>query len=119
MTNITDNVNDYDEPITDKNHPDYDWADEVLHARVGRDWYVSTFDHAKEAVEWGDRSWSKVVMGWRQWRDEGLTEHRNWWPDAYRAYCAARGEQPDPQVLAFNTSYEAKRADGRALAAAE
>jgi hypothetical protein len=57
---------------------DYDWADEVLHARVGRDWYVSTFDNPKEAVEWGDRCWSKVVMGWRQWRDEGLTAHRNY-----------------------------------------
>ncbi len=29
----------------------YDWADEVLHARVGRDWYVSQFDNAKEAIE--------------------------------------------------------------------
>ena len=29
---------------------DFDWADEVLHARVGRDWYVSTFEDRKEAV---------------------------------------------------------------------
>lgn len=96
---------------------DYDWADEVLHARVGRDWYVSTFDSPKEAVEWGDRCWSKVVMGWRQWRDEGLTEHRNWWPDVYTAYCATHGKEPDPAVLAFNTSYESQRADLKVLSA--
>ena len=42
---------------------DYDWADEVLHARVGRDWYVSQFENPKEAVEWGDRAWSKVLLG--------------------------------------------------------
>ncbi|MHA3773177.1 hypothetical protein ACXR0O_16715 [Verrucomicrobiota bacterium sgz303538] len=96
---------------------DYDWADEVLHARVGRDWYVSTFESPKEAVEWGDRCWSKVVMGWRQWRDEGLTKHRNWWSDVYTVYCTAQGKQPDPHVLAFNTTYETQRADLKVLSA--
>jgi hypothetical protein len=96
---------------------DYDWADEVLHARVGRDWYVSTFDNPKEAVEWGDRCWSKVVMGWRQWRDEGLTGHRNWWPEVYQEFCAKKGVAPDPAVLAFETSYETVRADLKVLSA--
>lgn len=90
---------------------DYDWADEVLHARVGRDWYVSQFENPKEAVEWGDRAWSKVLIGWRQWKDEGLTDHRNWWPDVYRDYCRAQDLQPDAKVLGFSESYEAKRAD--------
>lgn len=96
---------------------DYDWADEVLHARVGRDWYVSTFENPKEAVEWGDRCWSKVVMGWSQWRDEGLTEHRNWWPELYGEYCANHGLEPEPAVLAFDTSYETQRADLKVLSA--
>jgi hypothetical protein len=94
---------------------DYDWADEVLHARVGRDWYVSTFENPKEAVEWGDRCWSKVVMGWGQWRDDGLTQHRNWWPEVYTSYCSLKGKQPDPEVLAFDTSYETQRADLKVL----
>jgi hypothetical protein len=94
---------------------DYDWADEVLHARVGRDWYVSQFENAKEALEWGDRCWSKVVDGWRAWRDAGLTEHRNWWPDVYLAYCAAQHIEPDPKVLAYNKSYETQRADLKVL----
>jgi hypothetical protein len=94
---------------------DYDWADEVLHARVGRDWYVSQFENPKEAVEWGDRAWSKVLIGWRQWKDEGLTEHRNWWPDVYLDWCRAQNLTPDAKVLAFHETYETKRADLRAV----
>jgi hypothetical protein len=94
---------------------DYDWADEVLHARVGRDWYLSEFENAREGVQWGDECWSKVVMGWRSWRDEGLTQHRNWWPDVYGEYCAIKGIEPDPVILGFNESYEQKRADLKVL----
>jgi hypothetical protein len=90
---------------------DFDWADEVLHARVGRDWYVKEFSDPKEAVRYGDECWSKVLVGWRQWRDEGLTAHRNWWPDVYLEACRRRNVAPDPEVLAFNTTYENVRAD--------
>ena len=95
---------------------DYDWADEVLHARVGRDWYVSQFESPKEAVEYGDRAWSKVLVGWRQWRDEGLTAHRNWWPDVYLDWCRAQHLTPDEKALAFTTTYETQRADLKTLA---
>jgi hypothetical protein len=94
---------------------DYDWADEVLHARVGRDWYVSAMPSAKEAVEYGDRCWSKVLANWETWRAQGLTQHRNWWPDTYRAYCAAQGRLPDPAVLSYATTYESTRADLKAV----
>ncbi|HSI15020.1 MAG TPA: hypothetical protein VK961_23410 [Chthoniobacter sp.] len=96
---------------------DFDWADEVLHARVGRDWYVSQFENPKEAVEWGDRAWSKVLIGWKQWRDEGLTQHRNWWPDVYGEWCRVQGLEPDAKVQAFSESYETKRADLKVLSA--
>ncbi len=94
---------------------DFDWADEVLHARVGRDWYLKEFADPKEAVRYGDECWSKVLMGWRQWRDAGLTQHRNWWPDVYRDACRAWGVEPDPKVLAYDTSYETVRADLKQL----
>ncbi len=96
---------------------DYDWADEVLHARIGRDWYLKNFKTAHEGVEYGDKSWSKVLMGWKSWRDEGLTQHRNWWPDLYRDACQQSGIEPDPEVLAYNTSYEQVRADLKNLSA--
>jgi hypothetical protein len=90
---------------------DYDWADEVLHARIGRDWYLKEFKNASEAVEYGDKCWSKVLMGWRQWRDQGLTQHRNWWGNCYSQACEKAGIKPDPAVLSYSTSYEEVRAD--------
>lgn len=90
---------------------DYDWADEVLHARIGRDWYLKDFNNSSEAVKYGDQCWSRVLIGWRSWRDEGLTEHRNWWPDLYREACKSWGVEPDPQITAYSTTYEAVRAD--------
>ena len=90
---------------------DYDWADEVLHARVGRDWYLKEFADAKTGVKYGDECWSKVLMGWSQWRDEGLTGHRNWWPAVYAEACEHWGVKPDPRVLAYSTTYETVRAD--------
>ena len=90
---------------------DYDWADEVLHARIGRDWYLKEFTNTSEAVKYGDECWSRVLIGWRSWRDEGLTQHRNWWPDVYRDACKHWGIQPDREVLAYASTYEAVRAD--------
>jgi hypothetical protein len=90
---------------------DYDWADEVLHARIGRDWYLKEFKSASEAVEYGDKCWSKVLMGWREWRDQGLTQHRNWWKNCYSQACEKAGIKPDPAVLNYDTSYEQVRAD--------
>jgi len=90
---------------------DYDWADEVLHARIGRDWYVSDFKDPKEATKYGDECWSRVMVGWKEWRDQGLTQHRNWWPDVYKEACEKWGMQPDPAILAYNTTYETTRAD--------
>lgn len=90
---------------------DYDWADEVLHARIGQDLYVSGMPSRAEAIRYGDECWSKVFMSWRDYQDQGLTDHENWWPRLYRAACEKWGIPPDPQVLAFNESYEVKRAD--------
>jgi hypothetical protein len=96
---------------------DYDWADEVLHARIGRDWYVSAFGDQKEAIEFGSACWSKVLSNWNAWKEEGRTEHRNWWPGLYQSFCDRQGIQPDSEALAFATTYETTRADLEKLAA--
>ncbi len=90
---------------------DYDWADEVLHAHIGREWFVRAYGDAKKAIDYGDASWSKVLIDWASYRDKGLTRHDNWWPGLYLEWCTVNGTKPDPEVLAYNTSYEAARAD--------
>jgi hypothetical protein len=95
---------------------DFDWADEVLHAQIGRRWYVPRFASLGEALDYGDRCWSKVMSHWRDDRDQGLTGHRNWWPELYRQACREWGKTPDPRALAFHETYEQRRADLKSIA---
>jgi hypothetical protein len=90
---------------------DFDWADEVLHAAIGRVWYIPLFENINKALEYGDQCWSRILSNWQSVKDQGLTEHENWWPAVYREACEAWGETPDPKVLAYSTTYEGKRAD--------
>jgi len=90
---------------------DYDWADEVLHARIGRKWIVPEIGSQSEAMAYGDTAWSKILTDWKKWKDDGLTEHRNWWPDVYRAACRHWNITPDPELLRYDVSYESTRAD--------
>lgn len=90
---------------------DFDWADEVLHAQIGRRWYVPRFSSLNEALSYGDECWSRVLSHWRAYREQGLTEHRNWWPELYQQACANWQVTPDPAALAFNKTYEDSRAD--------
>lgn len=90
---------------------DYDWADEVLHAAIGRKWYIPLFKNINEALDYGDKCWSRILSNWHAVRDQGLTRHENWWPAIYRQACAAWGSDPDPKVLAFAETYEGARAD--------
>jgi hypothetical protein len=94
---------------------DYDWADEVLHARIGRDWYVSQMGSAKKATAYGDECWSRVVIDWKSYKAKGLTQHENWWPALYSEWCRLHGRTPEPHVLAYATSYETARADLSAI----
>ncbi len=94
---------------------DYDWADEVLHARIGRDWYVKAMGDPQRATAYGDACWSKVLIDWQSYLERGLTEHANWWPALYREWCRVHGRQPDAAVAGYATTYAAVRADLRAL----
>ena len=96
---------------------DFDWADEVLHAQIGREWYVKDFPDLHQALDYGDRCWSKVLSHWRAYLDQGLTQHHNWWPDVYRQACQQWQLPPDPTALAFAETYETIRADLKTIAA--
>ena len=106
------------DPLT-KTFQDYDWADEVLHARIGREWYVADLFEGKqkESIAYGDACWNRVFIDWKQLRDKGLTQHRNWWPDLYREACRLKGVTPDERAAAFSQTYETTRADLKTLAA--
>ena len=95
---------------------DYDWADEVLHAQIGREWYLPQFAHWREGLDFGDRAWSKVLSNWAEVRDLGLTDHANWWPALYAQACERWGIEPDPAALAFDVTYADQRADLRVVA---
>lgn len=90
---------------------DFDWADEVLHSQIGRRWYVPKFSSLQEALRYGDQCWSQVLSHWEAYREKGLTEHRNWWPDLYRKACEKWRIEPEKEVLAFQVSYQDIRAD--------
>jgi hypothetical protein len=94
---------------------DFDWADEVLHAQIGRRWYVPRYGSLNESLDYGDRCWSRVLSHWREYRDEGLTTHRNWWPELYQQACRLWNVDPDPAALAFSKTYEDSRADLKTL----
>jgi len=90
---------------------DYDWADEVLHARIGRDWYVKEMGDARKAIDYGDKCWSRVMIDWRSNLEKGLTRQENWWPALYREWCRVHQKTPEPKVEAYATTYETARAD--------
>jgi len=94
---------------------DYDWADEILHARIGRDWIVSEIGGQKETMDYGNNAWDKVYTNWEKWKEDGLTEHHNWFPSVYREACDFRNIAPDPKILAYNVSYQEKRADNNTI----
>jgi hypothetical protein len=90
---------------------DFDWADEVLHAQLGRQWYIPELGNWKDALDYGDKCWSRILSNWTTVRDKGLTRHENWWPDIYLQACKTWGIEPDAKVLAYNETYEGQRAD--------
>jgi hypothetical protein len=96
---------------------DFDWADEVLHAQIGREWYVKEFGDLNEAMSYGDCCWSRVMSHWGEYLQSGLTGHLNWWPRLYEAACQQWNVTPDPAAMAFDTTYENTRADLKDISA--
>ncbi len=95
---------------------DYDWADEVLHAQIGRKWLVSEFESTAAARGYAAVAWEKESSRREDYAALGLTGDENWWPEFYLHACAATGVQADPQIAAFN-EHEPRNSEEGAIAA--
>jgi hypothetical protein len=96
---------------------DYDWADEVLHAKIGRDWIVPELGGQDEAMDYGNKAWSYALKdSYDKFQNEGLTEHKNWWPEIYKKACEHWGIEPDAKVLAYDLTYREIRPDRKVVA---
>jgi hypothetical protein len=96
---------------------DFDWADEVLHSQIGRQWLVPEYGGLTAALKYGDECWSRILSNWATVKAKGLTDHANWWPAVYSQACAASGTVPDAAVLSYDVSYDGRRADVHRAAA--
>jgi hypothetical protein len=95
---------------------DYDWADEVLHARIGKDWIVPELGGQERTMEIGNKAWEKALSNmYDQFEQEGKTKHANWWPEIYREACTHWGIEPDPAILNFDETYRDTRADQKII----
>ena len=95
---------------------DYDWADEVLHAKIGRDWLVSELGGQEEAIDYGNKAWSQALKGsFDKFKDAGLTQHTSWWPEIYTQACRHWGVEPDPKLLEYDLNYRDVRPDSKTV----
>ncbi|SFJ55040.1 hypothetical protein SAMN02799624_04968 [Paenibacillus sp. UNC496MF] len=57
---------------------DYDWADEVLHAQIGRKWLIPDYGSLTATTEIADqamKAWGQASGKAAEW-----SEHKEWWP---------------------------------------
>ena len=83
---------------------DYDWADEVLHAQIGRRMLrrdgITSDDARQRAQVVHDRTWAALEQY------KSLGEQRNWWPDFVRRVLGHESAMPEhakagpPRILA-------------------
>jgi len=59
---------------------------------------------------YGDRSWSKILVGWKEWQDKASPNTATG-ADLYGRIGKNKGIEPDPQILAYPRPTKIKRAD--------
>jgi hypothetical protein len=82
----------YDLAVTFQDH---DWADEVLHAQIGRKWFVKEMKNYQAALELAQQAYEKIATARPQYR----IEHENWWNDfiqSVKHIPLADAEVPEP-----------------------
>lgn len=87
---------------------DFDWADEALHVRIGRQWLLATLKMAREdAIRLGQSRAEQSESALRAYEARG--EQVNWWPDFVRR---ALGRESAMTAYTLGTAdpvYRAKR----------
>ena len=74
---------------------DYDWADEVLHAQIGRRWLEPHYGSREKMGEAYDR----VRPAYDAMKEIDLkSPGRDWWPAFYREHLAHRNPDPNPDT---------------------
>jgi hypothetical protein len=74
---------------------DYDWADEVLHAQIGRKWLLPEFSGLNEMNKFAEVSmakWSEVLQ-----ESLHLSENKSWWPEFVAEMRKSRDRQ-EPEL---------------------
>ena len=70
------------------------------------------FGSLKESLDYGDAAWSKILSNWATVKETGADEARELVARGVRAGVSPRRAcSPTPTVLAFDETYEGKRAD--------
>jgi hypothetical protein len=58
---------------------DYDWADEVLHAQIGRRWLESEFADYAQLKAAAAALFDRMIAGYERYA--GRSPQRDWWPE--------------------------------------
>ncbi len=70
---------------------DYDWADEVLHAQIGRRWLEPYYGDREKMKEAYDR----IRPAYDEMKERDLQKpDRDWWPAFYATYLAHKAPEP-------------------------
>jgi hypothetical protein len=73
---------------------DFDWADEVLHAQIGRRWLEQKYG-SREAM---NAVYDRVRPPYDQMKDEDLRlPGRNWWPEFYARHLKDKDTNPSQE----------------------
>lgn len=75
-------------------YQDFDWADEVLHAQIGRKWLLAAHDLRREdVVKLGQQKATESESALASYADR--SEQINWWPDFVRKVLGQDTAMPD------------------------
>jgi hypothetical protein len=87
---------------------DFDWADEALHVRIGRQWLLATLKMTRDAaIRLGQNHATRSESALHAYEDRG--EQVNWWPDFVRRVLGHESAMTAYTLGTADPVYRAKR----------